>query len=345
MKKIFLLAALILVIPISAAAKKAPGWITGSSDKYPEPRYFIGVGAVSLEKGGPKQQMGWAADRARAEIAKTIRSHIESTTVAQRAITSERKARPESRSSQTDIVVATANEILEGVEIKEYYKNKKDKMIYALAVLDRPMAADRIQKQMEQLEADLTTELDEAKSYKDTGDLLLAIRHYNMALNIAKDLTGKGELVSVLSPIMEPEAKYEGDIQKTLYDLKKRLRFEVKIEGPASGVRPYIIQGLSQGGFITKGEMETGAQTYLLTGTTDLNYKGEMDMGPDLKVQVYQADLDLEIKNPKTDESIGALTWSVSANEKVETMASKSAVRALGRYVQKTIAERILNAF
>lgn len=344
MKKTILLISAIILLPCSSFAKKAPDWIDGQSKKYPPPRYFIGVGAVSADKGGPKQQMNWAADRARAEIAKTMRVEVESTTVAQRAVVSGKKD-AQSQSTQTDIVTASTNEILDGVEVKEYYRDKKGKMIYALAILDRPIAADRIQKKTDALKEELETEMDEGKNYQDKNDVLLSIRHYNRAMELAKEIENKNELISVLNPVTEPQTNYQSDIKKILYGLKKLVRFEVKIEGPAASVRPYVVQGLSEGGFITRGEKETGAQGYLLLGTTDLNYKGEVDMGPDLKVQVYQADLDLEIKNPKTDESIGALTWSVSANEKVETMAEKSAIRALGRHVQKTIADKILNAF
>ncbi len=48
----------------------------GASKKYSAPRYFIGVGSASLDKGGEKQKRKWAANRARAEIAKIIRSEV-----------------------------------------------------------------------------------------------------------------------------------------------------------------------------------------------------------------------------------------------------------------------------
>ncbi len=344
MKRILIFVALMAMVLPSAWAKKAPDWIDGQSKKYSPPRYFIGVGAVAADKGGPKQQLGWAADRARAEIAKSMRIEIQSTTVAKRTVISGKKT-PETQSTQTDVVTASTNEILEGVEIKEYYTDKKNKMTYALAVLDRPMAAERIQKQAEILKGELSVETDTAKSYQDKKEILLSIRHYNTALRLASQIDDKNELIAILEGAIEPQMSHQAAIKTILGGLKRLVRFEVKIEGPAASVRPYVVEGLSEGGFITKGQTETGAQSYLLLGTTDLNYKGEMDMGPDLKVQVYQADLDLEIKNPKTDESIGALTWSVSANEKVETMASKSAIRALGRHVQKTIADKILETF
>jgi len=341
MKKILLSVILFVALPILANAAKAPDWIDGASKKYPEPRYFIGVGAVAMDKGGEKQQMNWAADRARAELSKILRIEVKSTTVAQRTVETLPGAKPETRSTQTDIVTASTNEILDGVEIKEYYKDKRGKMIYALAVLDRPAAADRIKKQTEKMKADLSTEMDEGKNYQDKNEILLSIRHYNKAMALAREINGKNELLSVLDPVWQPETNYESDIKKIIYGLTKMVSFDVKIEGPAASVRPYVIQGLSEGGFVTKGE----GGNYQLIGTTDVNYKGDMDMGPDLKVQIYQADLDMEIKNPKTNESVGALTWSVSANEKAAGMAEKSAVRALGRHVQKTIAEKILNAF
>ena len=89
--------------------------------------------------------------------------------------------------------------------------------------------------------------------------------------------------------------------------------------------------------------MTTAPPANELSGTTDVTYKGTIDMGKDMTMQIYQADLDLDVIDPSSNETIGSLTWSASMNEKSSAMAEKNAVRALGRYVKDTIAERLAN--
>ncbi|PIU58506.1 MAG: hypothetical protein COS89_00045 [Deltaproteobacteria bacterium CG07_land_8_20_14_0_80_38_7] len=352
MKKTKLLIALIVLfsMPCVVNAKKNPDWVDGNSKKYSEPRYFIGVGAVSMEKGGKKQQVTWVSDLARAEIAKTLRSRVQATTSGERTVTSENSAKPESNSSQKDIVVASTDEILNGIEIKEFYRDKKTKMLYALAVLDRPRSARIVQKQIDDLKQVIVTEMDAGNSFQNDGDILLAIRHYNKALKLADIINDKNEVVSILDPATMPKMNVAENeaakITTILYGLKKRVRFVVKVQGPADSVKTYIIKGLSNAGFVTKESIggTDKAKTYVLSGNTDLNYKGDMNMGK-LTVQIYQADLDLEIMDEETNETIGALTWSASGNEKMGNMASKSAVRALGSLVERTLPNRMMELF
>ena len=110
-------------------------------------------------------------------------------------------------------------------------------------------------------------------------------------------------------------------------------------------MRGYLIQGLAGSGY-TVGAA-SGPNAYELKGTTDVTYKGTINMGEgdadDMIMQIYQADLDLEIFDPTSGETLGSLSWSASMNEKSAALAEKSAVRALGRYVQDTVAERLAN--
>lgn len=348
MKIKYLLITICAAFILTSCAKQRPQWIDGSSTKYPEPRYFIGVGAVSMDKGGQNQQLTWVGDRARAEVAKTLRSKIETTTTAYRRVTTEGSTRPTTTSEQTDVVTATTNEVLEGVEIKSYYRDKKTRMLYALAVLDRTKAARKLKNQVDSIKRSMLTEMEEGGGYQEQNEILLAIRHFNRALHMAENINSKNELVSILDPIIFVKSdvkNHVAELNMILYGLKKNIRFTISVAGPASKVRTYIIRGLSRAGFFTSGAKAGGKKTYALEGDTDLTRRGEMKWDRELTVQIYQADLDLEVKNPETNETLGALTWSVSANEKTSGMASKSAVRALGRTVEKDVANKILDLF
>lgn len=340
---------LIFISPSTVYARKAPEWVDGSSKKYPAPQYFIGVGAVSLDKGGKKQRRGWAADRARAEIAKTIRAQVEVTTRAERQVTApgQKRGRPvEARSVLSEVVVALASEALEGVEIKGYYRDKKAKTLYALAVLDRPKAARGLEDRVVRHKEILLLEMEDGRRYQQEGRPLLALRHYSRALRESKEVANLNELIGILKPTgpyrVSEMARTEADIIRIMRGLRRQLRFTVEVTGAASGVRNYLIQGLAVGGYVTRGgQPAPGLKTYQLKGTTDLTYRGTMKMGPDLTVHIYQADLDLEVIDPQTDEIVGAVEWSAIANERQIAMAQKSAVRALGRMVRNQAADRL----
>ncbi len=329
---------------ISCAAKGPPSWLGGSSEKYPEPHYFVGIGSAPMEKGAKAQQMNWAADQARTEIAKILRAQVKSTTIAQRKIQTGSKTKTFSK--QTAMIRVTTNEVLQGVQIKNYYKDKKEGLVYALAVLDRPKAAKQLEARIIRLKQNLLVELEAAQGFQNHGESLLAIRHYKRGLDLAKTINAQSEVYAVLNPMgiaqLDKGTHSAADIQKILYGLTKKVKFQVQVQGPADRIKPYIIKGLANAGFVTRGS--TATSNYLLSGKTDLNYKGNIKMG-DFTVQVYQADLDLEIINSETEEIIGALTWSASGNEKTANMASKSAVRALGRLVEDNIAEKIMSIF
>jgi len=348
--KILVAIAILVIASIStsAHAKKAPDWVEGNSKKYPSPEYFIGVGTAQIGKGSKKQQHSWAADRARAEIAKVLRTEIHVVTKSSRNIKSapsRRSSSVASKNAQSESVIAMAGEVLEGVEIKKYYKDKRDKTLYALAVLDRMKTASMLTKRSQRLRAMISGEMDSGSGYQSEGRILPAIHHYRLALGFAEDLTSLRELINVVNPgppIYNAMDSYEIKLRKIIEGLKKQVRFTVEVTGPASGVRSYVIQGLARDGFITS-SAAAGVKSYELIGKSDLFYKGEIDMGKGMKMQIYQAELDLEIHDPDTNEVVGTIDWQVSANEKTTIAAEKSAVRALGRLVQKQISERIAN--
>jgi hypothetical protein len=342
----------IALFPIIAHAKKAPDWVNGVSKKYPEPQYFIGVGTAIIGRGAEKQQMQLASDRARAEIAKTLRVNVDVTTSAERTITSQEKGKmKESKgvSQQREVVTATAGEILDDVEIKEYYSDKKDKTLYALAILDRIKAARRLEDQATHIKSNILAEMEAAEKFQKDGRFLPAIGRYNKAFLLSAQVARLGELLGVVRPIgpspFGAEVNNEADIKRIIDGLRNKIRFDVQLEGPAANVKTYLIEGLARAGYITKAGTgnSTGAQTYRLSGKTDITYRGTIDMGDEMKMQVYKADLEIEVEDPKTSETVGAMVFSANANDREQGAAEKAAVQALGRLVKDTIADRLAN--
>ena len=346
---LFFIIFLSFFLSLNSYAKRAPDWVMGISKKYPSPQYFIGVGGISIEKSGKKQRRDWAADMARAEVAKTLRVEVQVEVSAKRVVKGGSKRKSvESISRKTDIIIARASEVLEGVEIKEYYKDKKSKMIYALAVLDRIQAVKRLNKKVVRHKGDALVEMEAGAKLQDEGRYLLAIRHYEDALISAKEATSLKELVDVLRPTgprtIGLATGQETEIKKILYALKRMILFKVNVEGPARSVRTYVLQGLSKSGYVVTSNNRV-KKVYVLNGVTDITYRGEMNMGSKLNVRIFQADLDITVQDSKTGDVVGVMTWSVSANEKSKNMAKKSAVRALGKVVREQVSTHLINVF
>jgi len=334
----------------SPALAKKPDWIDGSSKKYSEPHYFIGIGEAMLGKGSEKQVYSLASDRARAEIAKSIRSVVAVDERAGRKIEAAKHGRKTSSSQesfQNASVRVSASELLEDVQVKEYYKDKKEKRLYALAVLDRPKAAKRFAARLEQIKSEISSELDFGREAQNSGAYLPAMKHYNAALTMSTSAGDIAELISILQPA-GPSPVGEGfaaaDIKELISRLGSMIRFDIKLSDENSTIRPYIVRGLKAYGFTIGGEgSSSGKKIYELSCKIDITEKGTIDMGPGLLMNVYQADLDVEIIDPSDRQTVGSMTWSANANEKSSAAAEKSAVRALGRLVEKQIGQKIVD--
>jgi hypothetical protein len=332
----------------SQASAKKPDWIDGTSKKYPEPHYFIGMGEAMLGKGSEKQVHSLAADRARAEIAKSIRSSVSVDERSGRKVESSAKGKSRDLSQdsyQSSSVRISAGQILEDVQIKEYYKDKKEGRLYALAALDRPKAAKRLSARLDQVLKEISTEMEMGREAQDAGNYLPAMKRYSNALSLSSGASDIAELISILKPA-GPSPLSEGlataEIKELISRLGSMIAFEIKINDENSAIRPYIVRGLKNYGFSVGADTAGAKKSYTLDCRIDIIEKGTIDMGPGLLMNVYQADLDVEITDTSDGNVIGSMTWSANANEKSSVAAEKSAVRALGRLVEKQIGEKLV---
>lgn len=321
---------------------KAPDWINGVSKKYPEPEFFIGIGEARIGRGAEKQVIQLASDRARGEIAKTVRSNVKVELVSSRDSTATRekgKLVSQGRSEQSELIVVSAEELFDGVEIKDIYKDKRSQTLYALAVLNRSKMARSIEAKMEVVKTELLDAIDSAGNFKDAGLYLQAVGQYRSAETKAAELSKIRELYYAIRPAggsnFEDKSVSVAEIAKIRKDLRSKISFNIKISGPAENIIPYIIRGLG-----SMGGAAADKKVYTLDGKTDVTYRGPLSMGEDLTVYVYTATADIMVKD-SSGETIGALTFSASANEKTEHMAEKSAVRALGGLIEKQISSKI----
>lgn len=157
-------------ISLSAFASSAPDWLTGTSKKYLENEYIIGVGlADSLDS---------ARSSARAEIAKIFQSRI---TQSSESISTEKSTIKNNTANSVSEIKAeskinvSTDQVLEGVKIAETYYDKSKKTYYALAILNKARTRALLSSQIAEQEGILTSmvsSVDRAKSPVERLQLL-----------------------------------------------------------------------------------------------------------------------------------------------------------------------------
>jgi len=138
---------LFLVACAGGARQAPPPWLSGPAAEYPTDRYLVGRGQ------GPTLEQ--AQDRARAELAKAFKVRIQAV--------SEDLTRFRRQGGGTQVVErleqavdrhirTQTDQLVEGIEIADVWRDPDRGTFYALAVLDRARAARRLRAQMAELD-------------------------------------------------------------------------------------------------------------------------------------------------------------------------------------------------
>lgn len=172
--------------PVLVAAADKPDWVSGVSAAHPKSAFLIGVGH------GPTQQK--AADKARAELAKSFSTSIEANTSVSARETLDGSGSNYSQSISDDVRASTAK-VLDGVEIAQYWQGPDGH--YALAVLNREHSLKIFRDKLEEFDrdfADLSSALGKAEG--KFSRLRTALR----MLRLVKDRRRINEDFRVLNP-------------------------------------------------------------------------------------------------------------------------------------------------
>ncbi len=139
--------ALILAACASGGRQAPPAWLSGPVAEYPAERYLLGRGQ------GPTLEQ--AQDRARAELAKTFQVRIQA--VSEDLTRLRRQAGGNQVAQNLEQAVSRrirtqTDQIVEGIEIADVWRDPERGTFYALAVLDRARAARRLRERMADLD-------------------------------------------------------------------------------------------------------------------------------------------------------------------------------------------------
>lgn len=187
--------------------------------KYSEAEYLTATGAAGSAEG--------ARNAALAELSRIFESRIKSDTLDRVKYVSEDGFDKFKAEIESEVSVATSVD-LEGVSIgSEWYDDAK-KTYYAVAMLERAKAADKWQKDMGNIDAEIQAELEAAESQES---LLFKLRSFNKA----RSLWVKREVLVSRLRVIGAQAKASTYDMRAVLNSTARIKNEMLIYVGISG--------------------------------------------------------------------------------------------------------------
>jgi len=226
-----------------------PAWVDrGAGGKYPDGLYLVGVGAGDTRAD--------ASDRARAEIAKRFKVAVHQDVTVQRSMASAEDAGGSawlSDSSTRETTRTATDQTLEDVQVAETWTDPATARVWALAVLHRGTAAERIVERVRAVDATIDAVLGEAE--KATG--LRALGHLLEARAQLARREALREPLSILDTASWTEtapAVAATELDRRIADLAGTVPVAIEVgpvEAPsAADVRSALAQAVTRGGLL-----------------------------------------------------------------------------------------------
>lgn len=320
----------ILFFPTSPAypsGEVKPDWIDGQSISYPKEQYLFGVGYGSTREIAEKD--------AYAAISKIFSANVSSVGRDYERYSQIKKADKTDTYEEMEIeriTKVTTDKILENVVIAETWYDTKQKVYYALAIIDRAKAGNSLKEQIRSLDLQIkemvkngretTDKIQKIKNLKGTIRSLLQREAYNKDLRVI-NLSGRG----IDSPISMPELNNELD-----NFLKNDFSIGVEVTGEKGGdVKNAIIEGLNKQGFsvVKKGRIAD----VLIKGKVEFNEA--YIQNPEFKFVRWTADFKM------IDKSTGKVIGSINDSGKEGHLTIKEAKERASRKLQEELTDEI----
>jgi hypothetical protein len=234
-----LLAFALLASALPGWAAKPPRWISGADPAYPDGTFIVGVGI-----GG---DLDGARANARAEISRAFQARVQQTVTDTQTETSAsvgRRHGPAAGTQKSEMTTQVATDsLLEGVQIKETWFDKKKKKYYALAALDKRAARMALTQQIVDKEEGIGTRLAQEE---DAETELSRAKALGQALTLAQERDALVARRRVVDPAPIPDmagetstAKIDGALAKIL----SGITFHVKADGGEKSRLKQAVEG------------------------------------------------------------------------------------------------------
>jgi len=318
--------------------------------RYPASRYLTGIGA-SPTSWGMWVALQRASDDARAEIARTIESRVES----RRELfirsslsagypdgKNNRILRTESKNLSSFIRVST-DQIVQGVELKEKHHDQNERVLYVLGVIDRVAASERLARQTEELDHRIALLRGQARKREAARDFLAAVQLYRKALGASLQADVLRQQASVLDP---HSADHTGathasaELAVTLGALLSNT--ELSITGNRLGaIEGEIQQAMAGAGFTVRRQSLSPTGLTLRCSMEEKCYPGSSKYK---ELRVCRLSLEIEIADMRTRRIAGQVTLLGTSNGHNDASARGGALRNLRREVKEKLPDAFYEA-
>ena len=319
-----------------------PDWILNHPRRYPSDIYLVGVGSAPTSVG-LSLALEAAASSARAELVQTIEVHINHS---QRMITQtqslERKnagqiqiALDMERSDVASFTTTSTEQVVQGIEIKEKHHSPKEEVLYVLAVLEKETAADRIRKQIYEIDHHLEAEVLKAEEYAEQVDLLMSIRHYRRAFRKSLQVESLRRQLSVLSNIASTNtsAQTSDGIASRLVELFQRYRINLVMVDDSTQIIDTMRDVLTKSSFSINTHLDRSAPGVTLWAKINTQwdtYKAEYDEN---ELQVCRVYINIQLIDHLSEVIIGQINMGENSNAASKDKAKKRALRLLNKRI------------
>lgn len=303
-----------------ATSAQAPDWVSGAAAKYPPAQYLIGRGE------GPSGEE--ARDRARADLAKIFDVDIAVESEDTQAFRTAAKGSTYEASSSRRITART-EQLVEGIEIAESWRDPKSGSYHALAVLPRAKAGTALRREIERLDDATRLYLDRAR---DSADLLAKIAAASQAVVAQTDRVAYQKQLRVIDPtgVGAPPSWSLERLGTDRDALLKRVKIAPRVTTDASGGLAPVVKGaLASAGFLA----DTGTSPdYVLEASLALD-----DLGLQEGWYWQRGVLEVHLVEPATQRVRGLKRWPIKTSALKQDAAVQRAVDASDAILKKEL--------
>lgn len=294
----FAMAALLgLCLPAAAYAAGKPDWVEENARAYPAKQWLTGRGVGSTAES--------AQDRARGDLAKVFEVRVKVETGNTTTVTkSGKRELVEEQASQ--MVSASTDKVINGIEIAEIWRDPVTQDYYALAVLSRSKAAAGLREEIERIDEEVAGEVKKAEA---EADALLRLGALGRALETVVKRDGfeaSLKIVSASGRGIDP-AVSQAEVRARLADALRDVKISLVIaeNGGLQEFDGVLKSGLSAAGLLAQ---SSGQAQYILTGSLRLN-----DLGFKQGWNWVRGNLEISLREVESGRVRGGKTWSLKA--------------------------------
>jgi hypothetical protein len=331
---IFLFIWLVVAVhPSEPFAAQKPDWVEGTSKKYPDSQYLIGVGS-----GDTRQA---AEDSAYGAISRVFHTEISQKTEEWEKFLQEDTGRKTTTSRTVTIDQLTqvsTKKVLEGVKITDAWEDEKEKRVYALAVMDRAHTTAILRDRIQSLDAEAQELVKRAGQREDKIQTVRNLRAAVKALLLREVYNAELRIVSPSARGIPPAVGLSTVNQDLRKFLMTEINIGVEVAGPHGGeIRTALLEGLTQRGFSVAGADggKADSQDVLVRG------KIEFQPVPNPQFKFIRWTAEFELVEKQSGKVFGSILKSGREGHLNLSEAENRSAKAIQEEMKKELTTRL----